>query len=68
MGEWAKPYQQPDAKEAKRFWRKIWEQKDHNKKAERINNMETEMQMLEEGTQVNIHPNELKATLKKIAN
>ena len=33
-GEWVKTYQQPDAKEARRFWSKIWKQKDHNKKAE----------------------------------
>ena len=24
-GEWVKTYQQPNAKEAKRFWSKIWE-------------------------------------------
>ena len=30
--EWAKSYQQPDVKEAKKFWSKIWERKDHNKK------------------------------------
>ena len=47
---------------------KIWEQKDHNKKAEWINNIETELRMLEEGSQVNIYPDGLKATLKKIAN
>ena len=45
----------------------ICERKDHNKKAEWLN-METELQMLEEGSPVNIHPDELKATLKKIAN
>ena len=26
-------YQQMDAKEAKQFWSKIWEHKEHNKKA-----------------------------------
>ena len=30
--------------------------------------METELRMLEEGPQVNIHPDGLKATLKKIVN
>ena len=35
-GEWAKPYQQLDAKETRRFWSKIWEQKDHIKKVEWI--------------------------------
>ena len=38
------------------------------KKAEWINNMETELGMLKEGHQVNMHLNELKATLNKIAN
>ena len=51
-----------------RFWSKTRERKDHNKKAEWINNMETDLQMLEEGPQVNIHPDALKATLKKVAN
>ena len=31
--------QQSDAKEAKQFWSKIWEQKGHNRKAEWINNI-----------------------------
>ena len=44
------------------------EGKDHNKKVEWINNKETELRMLEEGTQVNIHLDGFKATLKKIAN
>ena len=35
------------------------------KKAEWINNMETELRMLEEGSQGNIHLDTLKATLKK---
>ena len=38
------------------------------KKTEWINNMESELRMLEEGLQVNIHSDGLKATLKKIAN
>ena len=67
-GEWAKPYQQAVAREAKRFWSKIWERKDHNEKAEWINNMETELQMFEEGPQVNIRPDVLRATLKKLSN
>ena len=29
--EWAKPYQQPDSREARRFWSKIWEWKGHYK-------------------------------------
>ena len=54
-GEQAKTYQQLDEKEEKRFWSKIWERKDHNKKAEYINNMETELRILEEGPKVEIH-------------
>ena len=50
---------------AKRFWSKIWERKDHNKEAEWINNMETELRILEEGPQVEIHLDAFKATLKK---
>ena len=47
---------------------KIWERKDHNKKAEWISNTETELRMLEECPQVNLHLDGLKATFKKIAN
>ena len=32
-----------DTRETRRFRSKIWKQKDHNKKAEWINNMETEL-------------------------
>ena len=52
-------------REARRFWSTIWERRNHNENAEWINNMETELQRLEEGSQVNIHPDGLKATLKK---
>ena len=61
MGE---AIQTTDAREAKRFWSKIWERKDHNKQAEWINNM----WMLEEGPHMNEHPDTLKATFKKISN
>ena len=47
---------------------KIWERNDHNKKGEWINYKETELRMLEEGPLVNIHPERLKSTLKKIGN
>ena len=43
----------------------MWQWKDHNKKAEWINNMETELRILEEGPKVEIHPDTLKAILKK---
>ena len=64
VGEWAKTYKQPNVKEA-RFWSKTWEWKDHNKKAEWMNSMETELWTLEEGPLVNIHSDALKWTLKK---
>ena len=67
-GEWVMSCQQPDVREARRFWSKIWERNDHDKKAEWINNMETELRMLEEDPQVNTHPDGLKTTFKKIAN
>ena len=53
--------------EARRFWSKILERKDHNKKAELIN-MKIELRKLDKDPQVNIHPNGIKPTLKKIAN
>ena len=42
IGECTKTYQQPDVKEAKEFWSKIWEGREHNRKAGWINNMEKE--------------------------
>ena len=47
-GEWAKPYQQLDVREAKRFRSKIWERKNHIKKVEWINNMEIDLWILDE--------------------
>ena len=38
--ECLKTDEQPDTKEEKQFLRKIWELKEHNGKADRINNME----------------------------
>ena len=67
-GGWVKPYRLSDTRERKRFWNKIWKQKYHNKKAEWINNMETELQMLEKSPQVNIHLDTLKVQLKRISN
>ena len=52
-------------KRGKKILEQIWERKDPNKEAEWINNMETELQILEEGTPLNIHTDELKPTLKK---
>ena len=61
-----KSYQQPDANEAKRFWSKVCEWKDHNKKSEWINIIEKELWILEEGLKVKIYPNSPKTTLKNI--
>ena len=67
LKQWRKFYQQPEAKEA-RFWSKIWKRKDHKKKAEWINNLETRLRTLEESPKVSIHADELKSTLTKISN
>ena len=61
-GGWAKLYQKRDAREEKCSAEKMWERKDHNKKDEWINNMQTELQMLKEGPQVNIHSYGLQGT------
>ena len=54
-------YQQLDAKEAKL----CWEQKEHNRKAEWINNIDKELQRLKKGSEAIIHLELLRATLKK---
>ena len=53
--QWMKPYQKLKTREAKRFWSKLHERKDHDKKAEWINNKKF--------LKVNIRPDELKARL-----
>ena len=54
-GEYTKTNQEPDAKEAKQLWSKIWEQKEYKRKAKRINNMKKELQVIEEGLAVDKH-------------
>ena len=61
----AKTIQEPDARELNWFGGKIWERRDHNKKAVWMNNMEKELQNVEESRKTNIHFDSLKATLKK---
>ena len=34
-----KSYQQPNDKETKQFWSKIWQRREHNRKTEWISNM-----------------------------
>ena len=62
----SKTYQQPDAKEAELFWKEIWQPKEHNRKAEWLNNMSKELQGLEEGSKMEIYVDLLKTTLKNI--
>ena len=45
----AKEGKNTDTNEVKLFWSKIWEWKEHNRKAKWINNMEKELHGLEEG-------------------
>ena len=67
-GHEIKTYQQPDAREAERFWTKIWQPKKHNKKAKWINDMTRELEEHEEGPKAEILMELLKKTLKKISN
>ena len=61
LGEqWTKPYQQQDAREARRIWIKKLEIS--SQKFDRINNTETELQVLEEDAQGNIYPEGVKVT------
>ena len=62
-GECPKTNQQPVAREAKLFWSKIWERRDHNRTAEWINNMEKYLQGREEGPKAKIHVDSLRAKL-----
>ena len=48
-GDDAKAYLQPDAKETKRSWKKIWQPKEHNRQAEWINNVTKELEGHKEG-------------------
>ena len=54
--------------EAKQFWSKIWERREHNRRVEWINNMEKELQGLEKGHNAKIYLNSLRATFKKVPN
>ena len=65
-GDERKTYQQSDARETEEFWIKIWQPREHNKKAEQISNMTKELEELEEGSKVEIHIDLRKTTLKNI--
>ena len=61
-------YPQPNVREAKQFWSKMWKGRDHNWKAEWRTNMEKELQALEKGSKAKILLDSLRATLKKVPN
>ena len=63
--ECEKTKQQPDTREAKQFLSKMWERRDHTRKAEWINNMEKELQELKERPKAKIYLHLLRAALKK---
>ena len=67
-GDGNKTYQQPNAKETERFWTKIWQPKQHNEKAEWINNITRELEQLKEGPKAEMHTDLLKTALKKVTN
>ena len=51
-GEYTRWYQGPDVNETKLFSSKTWQWKEHNSKAEWINNMEKELHELEGGHEI----------------
>ena len=57
--------QQLDAKYSKQFPSKIWVQKEHNKKAEWIDNKEKELQVFEDIPEVDVHLVSYRPTVKK---
>ena len=58
---------QLNSSEAKQFWSKIWEPRDHSRTTKWINRKK-EMRGLEESPKINKHLDSLRATLKKIPN
>ena len=54
-GKCTKTYQQPDSKDAKECWSKIWERKERNRKTESLNNMWKELQVHEEAPEAIIY-------------
>ena len=60
-----KTYQEQDARETEQFWSKIWQPREHNKKAEWISN-KAKLIGLEEGPKAEIHIGLLKTILKYI--
>ena len=67
-GDDKKKYQQPDAREAKQFWRKKWQPREYTKKAEWASNMGKELERLEEGPKAKMQIDSPRTTIKKIPN
>ena len=47
MWKMKRKHQQPDARETEQFWSKLWQPREHNKKAEWINNIAKELELEE---------------------
>ena len=52
--DYTKTYQHSDNKETKQFWSKIWKRREHNRKAEWIDNMVKVLEVVEEGHKAKI--------------
>ena len=63
-GDGTKNYQQLDAGEAKQFWRKIWQPRENNEKAEWKSHMGKKLEWLEVGPKVKILIDPLRTTMK----
>ena len=68
MGEIIRKHTHNRMQEKQQFCCKIWQSREHNKKAELINNIAKELKGLEEGSKVKMHINLLRKRLKKISN
>ena len=68
---WERIYEdklQQDVREPKQFWSKIRKHKEHNRKANWINDMKKGLQRFEEDLEEDIHLESLWAALKKVLN
>ena len=54
-GDDTKTYHQPDARETEQIWTKIWQRREHNKKAKWISNMKKELEGPEDCPKAEIH-------------
>ena len=60
-------YQKSNEKITRQFRSKIWERREHSRKAEWINNMEIELQVVEEGPLAKTHDDSLR-TIQEVPN